>query len=91
MCDYLTFLLLQIEESGKKSVEGANTAAAAIKLYNKWQKLLAPENEHETGSDSVGGDGETKERKGILSKVKNHIRGKGKNESVSTLFYYLHG
>ena len=29
-------------------------------------------------------DSESKEKKGILHKVKNHIRGKGKNESVRT-------
>ena len=73
----------QIEESAKKAVEGANTASAAVKLYNKWQKLLAPETENESGTNSTnmvmeGGDG--KEKKGLLHKVKNHIRGRNKSE-----------
>jgi hypothetical protein len=64
-------------------VEGANTASAAVKLYNKWQKLLAPESESESGSDAtnvVMEGGEGKEKKGLLHKVKNHIRGKNKTD-----------
>ena len=62
-------------------MEGANTASAAVKLYNKWQKLLAPEGEGESGLDAtnmVADGGEGKEKKGLLHKVKSHIRGKNK-------------
>ena len=67
-------------------MEGANTASAAVKLYNKWHKLIAPEGGMEN-SDPHGGavDSEGKEKKGILSRVKSHIKGKGKNESVRKL------
>ena len=65
-------------------MEAANTASTAIKLYNKWQKLLAPESESEGGaSDSTNvamDGGEGKEKKGLLHKVKNHIRGKNKSD-----------
>ena len=82
----LSLPLSQIEESAKKAVEGANTASAAVKLYNKWHKLIAPEAATENGEAAQGGgvDGEVKEKKGILSRVKSHIKGKGKNESVRT-------
>ena len=63
-------------------MEGANTASAAVKLYNKWQKLLAPE-EGESGLDAtnmVADGSEGKEKKGLLHKVKNHIRGKNKTD-----------
>ena len=92
MCESLTLITFQIEESAKKAVEGANTGSAAIKLYNKWHKLLTPESASESSFDSThaqvsGTDespGEVREKKGLLHKVKNHIRGKGKSELVST-------
>ena len=69
-------------------MEGANTASAAVKLYNKWQKLLAPEGEGESGLDAtnmVADGGEGKEKKGLLHKVKNHIRGKNKTGEMVSL------
>ena len=82
-------VILQIEESAKKAVEGANTASSAVKLYNKWQKLLAPESESESRSDAtnvVADGGEGKEKKGLLHKFKNRkSKGDKSGEVVSIL------
>ena len=66
--------LLQLEDSAKKSVEGASSGSAILKLYNKWQeKLVSEENRINTPS---------KERKGFISKVKATIHSKDKRVCI---------
>lgn len=54
-------------------METANSGADVLRLYNKWHEKL----EAEEGSlPESGSSHEHKEKKGLLQKVKNAIRGK---------------
>lgn len=64
------FCCAQVEESAKKSVEGASHGSAILKLYNKWHEKLMGEEGEEGGSTRVSANLANKEKKGLLSKVK---------------------
>ncbi len=74
---------MQVEESAKKSVEAASSGAAILKLYNKWHEKLG---EEETSEEGAGGGrvatNQSKEKKGLLSKVKASISS-SKDKKVS--------
>ena len=54
---------LQVEESAKKSIEGASNGSAIVKLYNKWHEKV------EEGRTTKGS------RKSLLSKIiKSKVR-----------------
>ena len=77
-----THTLAQIEESAKRSVEGASSGAAILKLYNKWhEKMLLGESAGGEDSGRVATHS-SKEKKGLLSKVKASIQ---KTTKVSDL------
>lgn len=64
---------MQVEESAKKSVEGASHGSSILKLYNKWHEKLMGEGEEEE-STRVSTNHANKEKKGLLSKVKASIQ-----------------
>lgn len=62
---------MQVEESAKKTVEGASNGSAILKLYNKWHDKVF-------SSGSMDSVERSPSKKGFLSKVKAHY-GKDKN------------
>lgn len=63
-----------MEDQAKKLVDGTNSGTDVLRLYNKWHEKVAGEEDLEL--DGSGSLQEHKEKKGLLQKVKNAIRGK---------------